>query len=213
MRFREVAAEAMLRRKKLPDELIASLEGLRAVVTEVEAAKDALTGTVPSTRSPGTPLAEGILQLERRLAAAQDLMPAWRHPDVENEWNACDEGVRESLERARRLREDPPELGVQCYLGGVSAGFPLEVPLLERIFQHLRLFRPGDLRDHLLGNCEREAFQGAEKVEPPEVDEIDQYARIRHHDGCGRRVHDQCSGTDALAAALRASTSPDSCTM
>ena len=101
----------VLRRKRLPDELQGSLEHLRAVVAEIEAAKDAMTGTVPSTRSAGTPLAEGILELEQRLAAAQELMPAWRHPELEDEWLACDAGIRESSDRARKLREDPPELG------------------------------------------------------------------------------------------------------
>ncbi|HUF59392.1 MAG TPA: hypothetical protein VMR89_07935 [Actinomycetota bacterium] len=99
------------RKRELPAELEVSLNGLRQVVSEVEAAKDAMTGTVPSTRSAGTPLAEGILELEQRLAAAHGQMPAWRHPDLEDEWLACDAGIRESLDRARRLREDPPELG------------------------------------------------------------------------------------------------------
>ncbi len=102
---------SVIRRKRLPDDLLSPLEGLRSVVVEIEAGKDAMTGTVPSTRSAGTPLAEGILELERRLATAQTLMPAWRHPELEQEWRACDEGIRESLERARQLREDPPELG------------------------------------------------------------------------------------------------------
>ena len=101
----------MLRKKRLAPELDRSLTALRDVVAQVEAAKDAMTGTVPSTRSAGTPLAEGILELEQRLTAAQALMPAWRHPELEDEWLACDAGIRESLERARRLREDPPELG------------------------------------------------------------------------------------------------------
>ena len=101
----------MLRRRKLPAELEDTVRALRAVVEQVEAAKDAMTGTVPSTRSAGSPLAEGILELEQRLGAAQQLMPAWRHPELEDEWLACDAGIRESLERARRLREDPPELG------------------------------------------------------------------------------------------------------
>jgi hypothetical protein len=101
----------VLRRKRLSPELDAALVNLRAVVDELEAAKDAMTGTVPSTRSAGTPLAEGILELEQRLTTAQELMPTWRHPDVEAEWLACDAGIRESLERARSLREDPPELG------------------------------------------------------------------------------------------------------
>jgi len=101
----------MFRRKGLPDELRASLDGLRAVVDRVEAAKAAMTATVPSTRLPGTPLAEAIAEFEEVLDRARGLMPAWRHPDVEDEWLACEAGIRESLERARRLREDPPELG------------------------------------------------------------------------------------------------------
>ena len=100
----------MFRRKQLPDGLRSSLGGFREVVAEIEAAKDAMTATVPSTRSTGTPLAEGVLELEQRLAAAQVLMPAWRHPDLEGQWQACDAGIRESSERARELREDPPNL-------------------------------------------------------------------------------------------------------
>ena len=100
----------MFRRKRLSPELDAALADLRCVVEQIEAAKLAMTGTVPSTRSAGTPLAEGILELEQRLTAAQELMPTWRHSDVEAEWLACDAGIREALERARRLREDPPEL-------------------------------------------------------------------------------------------------------
>lgn len=101
----------MFRRKRLSPDLDAALADLRAVVEHVEAAKLAMTGTVPSTRSAGTPLAEGILELEKRLAAAQESMPTWRRPELDDEWLACDEGIREALERARRLREDPPELG------------------------------------------------------------------------------------------------------
>lgn len=101
----------MFRRQRLSPELDQALMNLRAVVDEVEAAKSALTGTVPSTRSAGTPLAEGILDLEQHLRAALTLMPAWRHPDLEEAWRACDTAIRESLERARRMREDPPELG------------------------------------------------------------------------------------------------------
>ena len=101
----------MFRRRRLPPGLDAALTNLREVVAQVEAAKDAMTGTVPSTRSAGTPLAEGILELEQRLAAARELMPAWRHPDLDDEWLDCEAGIRESMERARHLREDPPDLG------------------------------------------------------------------------------------------------------
>jgi hypothetical protein len=120
----------MMRRKKLPDELVDSLDGLRIVVMEIEAGKAAMIGTVPSTRSAGTPLAEGILELEGRLAAARTLMPTWRHPAVKDEWRACDHGIGESLERARRLREDPPEL----------AGFEGLIWAVDRILEPLEAF-------------------------------------------------------------------------
>ena len=97
---------------------------------EVEAAKQAMTGTVPSTRSPGTPLPEGILELERRLAAAQAVMPTWRHPDLEQEWQACEEGIAESLRLAADLREDPPEL----------AGFEGLIWAVDRLLAPLEAF-------------------------------------------------------------------------
>jgi hypothetical protein len=97
----------VFRRKQLPEDLGRSLDGFREVVAEVEAAKHALTGVVPATRRPGTPPAQGIHELEQRLTHAIELMPVWKHPDLEAEWLACDAGIRESLDRARRLREDP----------------------------------------------------------------------------------------------------------
>jgi hypothetical protein len=121
---------SVFRRKRLPDELQEPLEGLRAVAVEIEAAKRAMTGTVPSTRSAGTPLAEGIHELEQRLTVAQELMPTWRHTSLEKEWQASDEGIRESLDRARRLREDPPEL----------AGFEGLIWAVDRLLEPLEAF-------------------------------------------------------------------------
>ncbi len=121
---------SVFRRKRLPHELQEPLEGLRAVAVEIEAAKRAMTGTVPSTRSAGIPLAEGIHELERRLAAARELMPLWRHASLEDEWRACDEGILESQDRARRLREDPPEL----------AGFEGLIWAVDRLLEPLEVF-------------------------------------------------------------------------
>ena len=101
----------MFRRKTLSADLVPALDALRTVVSEIEDAKGAMTATVPSTRLPGTPLAEAIAEFEDHLGRAQDLMPDWRHPEVEQEWVACESGIEESLDRAQRLREDPPELG------------------------------------------------------------------------------------------------------
>lgn len=132
---------SVFKRKRLPSEFRKPLEGLRDVAVEIEAAKQAMTGTVPSTRSAGTPLAEGILELELRLVAAQELMPTWRHPELEQEWLACDAGIRESLERARRLREDPPELG--GFEGLIWAVDQLLAPLeaFEAVAERFRTLR------------------------------------------------------------------------
>jgi hypothetical protein len=101
----------VLRRKRVPIELQPLLEAFRDVVEETEAAKDAMTSTVPTTRLPGTPLPDALLELEGHLARAEELMPAWRHPQVENEWVACGDGIEESLRRASTLRAEAPELG------------------------------------------------------------------------------------------------------
>jgi hypothetical protein len=101
----------VLRRKRLPADLLPALGELRAVVEHIEAAKDVMTSTVPTTRSPGTPLPDALLELEEHLGRAKELTPAWRHPDVEAEWRDCDDGIDESLRRATKLREEAPDLG------------------------------------------------------------------------------------------------------
>jgi hypothetical protein len=101
----------VLRRKRLPEDLEASLAALQVVADEIEAGKDAMTSTVPSTRLPGTPLPDALVELEERLTRADELMPGWRRPELEAEWTASREGIAESLRRAAKLREEAPELG------------------------------------------------------------------------------------------------------
>jgi hypothetical protein len=88
----------------LPPELEPVLERLQLVVEEVEAAKRVMTATVPTTRLPGTPLAEALLEFEERLGRAGGLMPAWRDPAVDDEWRACDGAIAGSRRRAAELR-------------------------------------------------------------------------------------------------------------
>jgi hypothetical protein len=101
----------MLRKKRLTPELDVALEGLRAAVVEVETGMDGMTSTVPTTRMPGTPLPDALLELEEHLGRARELMLAWWHPDLEQEWQACDDAIEESLGRAASLREEAPDLG------------------------------------------------------------------------------------------------------
>jgi hypothetical protein len=99
------------RKKVLPPELVPAHEAFLEVLEQVEPAKAELVGALPTNRLPGRPFVDALLVLEERLGRAREMMPSWRRAEVETEWVACDEGLQRSLDLARRLREDAPELG------------------------------------------------------------------------------------------------------
>jgi hypothetical protein len=101
----------ILRRKRLPEELHAPFAIFVEVLDEVEPAKSALSSVMPTTRMPGRPLPDALLEFEERLGRAGELMPGWRALEVEDAWTACDAGLTEALDRSRRLREEAPDLG------------------------------------------------------------------------------------------------------
>jgi hypothetical protein len=101
----------VFRRRRLPDALAPAFEAFERVLGDVEPAKQALTEVMPTTRLPGRPLPDALAEFEERLAAAQGVMPAWRRPETESEWAACATGIDDALGRARRLREEAPDLG------------------------------------------------------------------------------------------------------
>jgi hypothetical protein len=101
----------MLRRRRLAPELERPLAAFREVVGELEPAKDGLTRVLPTTRLPGVPLPDAIAAYEAALDRAAGRMAAWRHPELEEAWRACERGIAEARERARRLREEAPDLG------------------------------------------------------------------------------------------------------
>ena len=101
----------MFKRKRLPPDLVAVYDAFLAVLAEVEAGKSMLAGVMPTTRLPGRPLPDALFEFEERSARAVELMPAWRVPAVEREWAACDQGLVEVRNRARRFREEAPALG------------------------------------------------------------------------------------------------------
>lgn len=101
----------MFKRKSLPPELLPIHAGFMAVLAEVEAGKAALAGVMPTTRLPGTPLPDALLEFENRTARASSLMDEWRAPVLDQEWSACDRGLVQARERARRFREEGPDLG------------------------------------------------------------------------------------------------------
>ena len=101
----------MFKRKRLPPELVPAYDAFLAVLTQVEAGKLMLAGVMPTTRLPGRPMPDALFEFEQRSARASELMPAWRVQALAGEWAACDQGLTEARDRARRFREEAPELG------------------------------------------------------------------------------------------------------
>lgn len=98
-------------RRRLPPELERPFAAFSEVVADLEPAKAGLTRVLPTTRLPGTPLPAAIAAYEAALERAENRMPTWRHPAVEETWVACRDGVAAARDRARLLREEAPELG------------------------------------------------------------------------------------------------------
>ena len=110
-----------LRRRRLPEELRPAFDAFAGVVEHVELAKASLTGSMPTTRFAGRPLAETLSEFEDELAAAADEMAAWRAPAIEPAWAAAARGLTEARARAERLRREAPELGgFEGLLGAIS---------------------------------------------------------------------------------------------
>ncbi len=101
----------ILRRKRTTPEVQASFDAFRDVLVHLEPAKAALTDVMPTTRMPGRPLPDALAEFEEGLARSEERMPAWRTPELEPEWLACEQGLADAMSRARRFREDAPELG------------------------------------------------------------------------------------------------------
>ncbi|MGZ5213093.1 MAG: hypothetical protein ACXWYT_05120 [Actinomycetota bacterium] len=101
----------ILRRKRSSPELQASFAAFCDVLAHLEPAKAALTEVMPTTRMPGRPLPDALVEFEEGLERADARMEGWRAPVLEPEWVACERGLVEARERARRFREEAPALG------------------------------------------------------------------------------------------------------
>ena len=111
----------MLRRKRLPAELVPVHEAFELVLEELEPAKVAITDALPGARMPGRPFHDALDAYERGLEGASDGMGAWRDPTVEDVWLACYAGLREALALTHRAREGAPDvIGFEAMLGLVE---------------------------------------------------------------------------------------------
>lgn len=122
---------SLFRAKRLPHELEAPHAAFELVLAEIEPAKEALTDVMPTTRLPGRPLPDALAEFESRLERARELMPGWRRTETESVWTVCEAGIAEALARARRLREDAPEIG----------GFESLIWAVETLLDPLEPFR------------------------------------------------------------------------
>jgi hypothetical protein len=108
----------MFRRKRLPEHLAEAFASFGGVVARVERAKSALTEAVPTTRLPGRPLGEVLLEFEDELREALREMPSWRSDEVADAWDGCVDALEEALQVADRLRtEAPPSEGFEALIG------------------------------------------------------------------------------------------------
>ena len=135
----------IFRRRRLPEHLAAPFEAFQSLVPVLERAKSALTESVPGTRLPGRPLAETLWEFEEGLRAAEEGMPAWRVPQMEPQWGAAGDGLREALALAERLRVEAPEPagfeGLIGLIGDLIAPLEAFEAAAER-FRELRSRRP-----------------------------------------------------------------------
>lgn len=129
------------RRKELPAHLAARFRAFSDVLDEIEPGKAGLADVLPGTRLPGRPLRDAVEEYRRRLGNARPLMPRWRCPELEAEWQACNAGLDSAVDRADRILEagHDPE-GFERLLGTVEQLLdPLE-PFVaaEERFRRLR---------------------------------------------------------------------------
>jgi hypothetical protein len=96
------------RRRRLPEDLAEPFEAFRGVVARVERGKSALTEAVPTTRLPGRPLGDVLLEFEDELREALREMPSWRTARLEGVWLRCVDALEASLGLADRLRVAAP---------------------------------------------------------------------------------------------------------
>lgn len=109
------------RKKELPPELEPAFRAFTEVVEAIEPAKAAVADVLPGTRLPGRPLNDALVEYRAGIERAGHGMAAWRRPEVEDEWRACEAGLRAARAGAAALvgHEDEPE-GFEALLGTVQ---------------------------------------------------------------------------------------------
>lgn len=86
------------RSRRLPPGLVGVHEAFERCAENVDLAQRAMLRCVPSSaRSTALPLEVGAQTVRLALSDAVSLMPPWRHPAVEQQWEACEAAIAQTL--------------------------------------------------------------------------------------------------------------------
>ena len=108
-------------RRRLPAGLEAPFAAFGRVAAAIARGKDALLASVPTTRLPGRPLADTLVEFEEALTDAAAEMEAWRAPAVEEVWSRAAAGLAAARDLARRIRLEAPEPeGFEALVGTIG---------------------------------------------------------------------------------------------
>ena len=127
-------------RRALPHDLAEAERAFHRVLDALEPAKRALTDAMPGTRLPGAPLPGAVAAFVEGVDEAGRGMAAWRRPQLDPVWFACDAGLRAARSRAEAIVAGAEVAGFDGVLAAVSSMLDALEPFAdaERAFRDLR---------------------------------------------------------------------------
>ena len=99
------------RRPELPADLHDAWWTFLDCAQAIEAGRRVLLGTLPTGRVEPAPVAVGADALQRSLEDVREWMPAWRLPEIEQDWADCVAGIDEAEAELVALRQVAAETG------------------------------------------------------------------------------------------------------
>lgn len=93
------------RRDPLPEDLLPAWQAFLDCAAVIEGGRRTLLGTMPVGRVEPTPVGLGVDAMTTALGDARAWMDAWRIEPLQEDWQACDEAMREARDNLAVVRE------------------------------------------------------------------------------------------------------------